>query len=40
MWPPNIVGAYFLVACLMGVMLGMAVHSWIIRFMEWRDSRK
>ena len=35
MWPPNIVGAYFLVACLMGVMLGMAVHSWIERIAAW-----
>lgn len=35
MWPPNIVGAYFLVACLMGVMLGMAVHRWIERIAAW-----
>lgn len=40
MWPPNIVGAYFLVACLMGVMLGMAVHSWIVRAAEWFRKEK
>jgi len=37
MWPPNIVGAYFLVACLMGIMLGMALEALII---EWRDKHK
>lgn len=36
----SIVQAYFAATALMGVMLGMAVHSWIIRFMEWRDRRK
>lgn len=35
MWPPNIAGAYFLAARLIGVMPGMAVHSWIQRVREW-----
>lgn len=37
MWPPNIVGVYFLVTGLMGIMLGMALEALI---MEWRDKHK
>ena len=41
MWPPNIVGAYFLAASLGGVMLGMAVHSLITGMKDWfRCSRR
>lgn len=40
-WPPNIVGAYFLAASLGGVMLGMAVHSLITGMKDWfRCSRR
>ena len=35
MWPPNIVGDYFLVASLMGVMLGMAIHILLVRIKDW-----
>ena len=37
MWPPNIVGAYFLGTALGGVMLGMALEALII---EWRDKHR
>ncbi len=37
----SIVQAYFSATALMGVMLGMAVHSWITRAKDWfRGNRK
>ena len=37
MYPPNIVGVYFLLAMLMGMMTGMALWD-VIR--DWRERRK